>query len=92
MLLIKILIVTNLLGVVMGVPYMLYKDRVREQKLREIANLSRDELLLYALGNPELNREFTIYSRVMPIKLATELVTNHWLINNQILYLRDDET
>lgn len=92
MLLIKILLVTNLLSVVIGVPYMLYKDHVRERKLKEIANLSRDELLRYALADPELKHDFEVYSRVMPIDLATELITNHWLITNQILCYRDDET
>ena len=92
MLLIKIWLVTNLLSVVIGVPYMLYQDRIKERKLKEIANLSRDELLRYALADPELKDDYIRYSEVMPLELATELVTNHWLINNRILYLRDDET
>jgi hypothetical protein len=92
MLLIKIWLVTNLLSVIIGVPYMLYKDHVKERELKEIVNLPRDELLRYALADPELKDDFIRYSRVMPIDLATELVTNHWLINNRILYLRDDET
>lgn len=92
MLLIKILIVTNLLSVVIGVPILLYKDHIKERELKKIANLSRDELLRYALSDPELKDDYIIYSRVMPIELATELVTNHWLINNQILCYRDDET
>lgn len=92
MLLIKIWIVTNLLSVIIGVPLMLYKDHVEERRLKEIANLSRDELLRYALVDPELKYDYIRYSRVMPLKLATELVTNRWLINNQILYLRDEET
>lgn len=71
--------------------WMVHKDTRAERKLKAIVNLPRDELLKIALtDDPSLESEFKIISCAMGVERATELVTNHWLINRELLYLRED--
>lgn len=71
--------------------WMVYKDTREERKLKAIVNLPRDELLEIALADdPSLESEFITFARVIGTEQATEFVTNHWLINRRLLYLRED--
>ena len=79
-------------GIAWGL-WLIHKDSQQERKLKVIANLPRSELLQVALADdPSLESNFVSYSRIMGISRATEFVTDNWLINRGILYLRDEES
>lgn len=92
MTLIKILTVTNLVGVVIGIPYIIYKNHIEDRRCKEIANLSRDELLKFALADPKLKNSFDTYIKVMDVDQATKFVTDNWLINNHLISYRKEES